>query len=102
MSREAMPRGSHRRTWRYNNTMPLYMDVHRNVDADAAAVAEAHEADLEVQEKYGVNIRRYWVDEDDGAVFCLFEGPNEEAGEAVHSEAHGLVADEIFEVQEGE
>lgn len=94
--------GSRRLTRRYNDTMPLYMDVHRNVDADAAAVAQAHAADLEVQEKHGVNIREYWVDEDDGAVFCLFEAPNKEAGEAVHREAHGLVADEIFEVQEGE
>lgn len=82
--------------------MPLYMDVHRNIGADAAAVAQAHKADLEVQGKHGVNIRRYWVDEDDGTVFCLFEAPNKESGEAVHSEAHGLVADEIFEVEEGE
>jgi hypothetical protein len=34
-------------------------------------------------------------------VFCLFEGPNKEAGEKVHQEAHGLVADEIIEVKEG-
>lgn len=102
MSREAMLNASHRHTWRYNTPMPLYMDVHRNVDADATAVAEAHEADLEVQEKHGVNIRQYWIDEDEGAVFCLFEAPNKAAGEAVHREAHGLVADEIFELQEGE
>ena len=42
----------------------------------------------------------YWVDEDEGAVFCPFEAPNEEAGERVHREAHGLVADEIHEVRE--
>lgn len=81
--------------------MPLYMDVHRDVDADATAVAAAHEKDLEVQERHGVTIRRYWVDQDEGAVFCLFDAPNKEAGEAVHREAHGLVADEIYEVQEG-
>lgn len=82
--------------------MPLYMDVHRNVEADANAVAEAHEKDIEVQERHGVHYQRYWVDEEDGAVFCLFEAPNKAAGEAVHREAHGLVADEIFEVEEGE
>lgn len=81
--------------------MPLYMDVHRNVDADATAVAAAHEKDLAVQGRHGVDIRRYWVDQETGTVFCLFEAPNREAGEAVHREAHGLVADEIFEVQEG-
>lgn len=82
--------------------MPLYMDMHRNVDADTAAVVEAHRADLENQGKHGVNYQRYWVDEDEGVVFCLFEAPNKEAGEAVHRDAHGLVADEIFEVTEGE
>lgn len=77
------------------------MDVHRSVDGDADAVAAAHEQDLEVQEKHGVTYKRYWVDEDEGAVFCLFEAPNKEAGERVHREAHGLVADEIHEVEEG-
>lgn len=81
--------------------MPLYMDVHRNVEADAAEVAEAHTRDLEAQERHGVRYRSYWVDDKEGAVFCLFEAPSKEAGEAVHREAHGLVADEIFEVREG-
>lgn len=81
--------------------MPLYMDVHRNVDADATAVAEAHKADLAVADEHGVTYHRYWVDDDEGAVFCLFDAPNKAAGETVHREAHGLVADEIYEVHEG-
>lgn len=81
--------------------MPLYMDVHRNVDAAAADVVEAHRRDVEVQDRHGVTYQRYWIDEDGGAVFCLFEGPSKEAGEAVHRDAHGLVADEIYEVREG-
>lgn len=81
--------------------MPLYMDVHRNVEADANEVVEAHKKDLEIQERHGVKYQSYWVDDNEGAVFCLFEAPSKEAGEAVHREAHGLVADEIFEVQEG-
>ena len=44
---------------------------------------------------------RYWVDEQQGKVFCLVEAPSAEAAATVHKEAHGLVADEIFEVQEG-
>ena len=36
--------------------MPLFMDVHDHVDGlTAEAVAGAHAADLEVQEKYGVD-----------------------------------------------
>lgn len=82
--------------------MPLYMDVHRDVEGlTAEAVAGAHEKDLEIQEGYGVNYLRYWFNEEDGTVFCLCEAPSKEAAETVHREAHGLVAQEIIEVREG-
>ena len=82
--------------------MPLFMDVHHHVEGlTAEAVAGAHKADLATQAKYGVNYLQYWFDEDSGKVFCLVEAPNKEAAEAVHREAHGLVADEITEVKEG-
>ncbi len=82
--------------------MPLFMDVHQKVDGlTADAVAGAHQKDLEVQEKHGVNYLKYWFDESSGKVFCLVEAPNAEAAVAVHREAHGLVADDITEVQEG-
>ncbi|MGB3713674.1 MAG: DUF4242 domain-containing protein [Candidatus Promineifilaceae bacterium] len=82
--------------------MPLYMDVHKGVDGlSAKAVAEAHAADLKVQEKHGVKYLHYWFNEDDGTVFCLSEAPSKEAAAAVHREAHGLMADEITEVKEG-
>jgi hypothetical protein len=48
-----------------------------------------------------VHYIRYWYDEGTGKVFCLVEAPSKEAAEAVHREAHGLVADEIIEVKEG-
>ncbi|MCI0547363.1 MAG: DUF4242 domain-containing protein [Candidatus Rokubacteria bacterium] len=82
--------------------MPLYMDVHRNVADLTAEVARlAHEKDLAVQHKYDVRYLRYWFDEGAGKVFCLVEAPSREAASAVHREAHGHLADEIFEVQEG-
>ena len=82
--------------------MPLYMDVHHKVEGlTAEAVAGAHQKDLEVQGQYGVNYRQYWFDEQSGKVFCLVEAPDREAAERVHREAHGLVADELTEVQEG-
>ena len=82
--------------------MPKYMDIHKGVDRlTAEAVAGAHQKDLEVQKKYGVKYLKYWFNETDGTVFCLCEAPNKEAAEAVHREAHGLVADEIIEVKEG-
>jgi hypothetical protein len=82
--------------------MPLFMDVHRNVQgANAQAVADAHMKDLEAQGKYGVNYQRYWLDESSGTIFCLCQAPNKEAAERVHREAHGLVANEIYEATEG-
>ena len=81
--------------------MPLFMDIHRNVDASLDEVVSAHEEDLKVQGKYGVKYLDYWVDDDEGTVFCLFEAPDKEAGEKVHSEAHGLTAEEIHEVHHG-
>ncbi len=82
--------------------MPLYLDVHHKIEAlTGSGVADAHEKDLRVQKKYGVNYLRYWYDEGTGKVFCLVEAPSKEAAAAVHREAHGLVADEIIEVKEG-
>lgn len=82
--------------------MPLYMDTHDHVEGlTADAVAGAHKRDLEVQDKHGVKYLQYWFNEGTGKVFCLVEAPNKEAAEAVHREAHGLVADDITEVQEG-
>ncbi len=82
--------------------MPLFMDVHHKVEGlTAVAVAGAHQRDLEVQEKHGVKYLKYWFDEGSGKVFCLVEAPSKEAAAAVHGEAHGLLADEIIEVQEG-
>lgn len=81
--------------------MPLFMDVHHKVEgATAEAVAAAHEKDLEVQGKYGVKYLKYWLDEGTGRIFCLVDAPSKEAAIAVHREAHGLCADEIFEVTE--
>jgi hypothetical protein len=83
--------------------MPLYMDIHHHVEGlTAEAVAGAHQQDLEIQQKHGVKYLKYWFDEGTGKVFCLVEAPSKEAAEAVHREAHGLLADELIEVKEGE
>jgi hypothetical protein len=79
----------------------MFMDVHTmagGVSADD--VAKAHEADLATQGAHGVEYKRYWVDEKAGKIFCLVEAPDAEAANTVHREAHGLVAEEIYEVSE--
>jgi hypothetical protein len=82
--------------------MPLYMDIHNIFGGVACSdVAEAHKADLQAQGQHDVRYLRYWVDEQQGKVFCLVEAPSAGAAATVHKEAHGLLADEIFQVQEG-
>jgi hypothetical protein len=83
--------------------MALYMDVHDILPDGMTAVdvAGAHAADLRVQERFGVRYLSYWVDEQGGKVFCLIDAPNADAAHAVHREAHGLVADEIYPVVQG-
>ena len=82
--------------------MPLYMDVH-TIDGGVSAgdVEKAHLADLAEQGKHDVRYLRYWVDESNGKVFCLVEAPSADAATTVHREAHGLVADDVLQVQEG-
>ena len=82
--------------------MPLYMDEH-TIDGGVSVddVTQAHAADLKTQGGHDVRYLRYWVNEPQGKIFCLVEAPSEEAANAVHREAHGLVADAVFEVQEG-
>jgi hypothetical protein len=77
------------------------MDIH-HIEGGVSAedVAAAHAKDLETQSSHGVNYLRYWVDERAGTIFCLVEAPDADAACTVHREAHGLVADDIFEVTE--
>lgn len=82
--------------------MPLFMDVHTLGDrVTLDDVAKAHQADVAKQGRYGVDYRRYWVDQDHGKIFCLVDAPDAETASTVHREAHGLVADEIYPVSEG-
>jgi hypothetical protein len=83
--------------------MPLFMDIHTlGGPVSAGDAAAAHEADLRTQARFGVDFQRYWVDEANGRIFCLVEAPDADAAVSVHREAHGLLADAIFAVKEGD
>lgn len=83
--------------------MTLFMDIHDlHGPVSAEEVAKAHAADLATQGEFGVEYQRYWIDEAEGKIFCLVEAPTAEAAATVHRKAHGLVADEIFPVTEGD
>ena len=81
--------------------MALFMDTHTIEGGVAASdVAAAHQADLATQGAHGVDYLRYWVDEKAGKIFCLVEAPDAQTAHTVHREAHGLVAEEIYNVSE--
>ncbi len=81
--------------------MPLFMDAHRNLSGVTLEdVKKDHLSDLEAQDKHGVKYLTFWFNEAAETVFCLADGPNRDACEAVHKTAHGNMADTIIEVQD--
>jgi len=85
------------------STKQLYLDVHHVGAGKVTAkdVAAAHQKDLAVQKKYGVNLIKYWVDEAKGDIYCLAEAPNAQSIRDTHAEAHGLLPDQVNLVTDG-
>jgi AraC-like DNA-binding protein len=81
--------------------MPLYMDFHKIKNVTLDDVQSAHTADESVQEQYGVKYHQYWVNQKEGTVFCLVEGPDAKTCELVHQLAHGNLACAMTEVEPG-
>ena len=78
--------------------MPVYMDRHYIEGATRHAVADAHQKDLGLQDKYNVKFLTYWFDEMRSTAFCLIEAPNRETIERAHNEAHGSIPNEVLDV----
>jgi hypothetical protein len=91
---EAAPKGGEK----------LYLDFHDLGPGKVKAgdVAAAHQKDLAVQKKYGVNLINYWVNEKEGVVICLAEAPDSAALIKTHQEAHGLIPKYVEEVKQGQ
>lgn len=79
--------------------MPLFMDRHDIPGVSAEDVADAHQKDLSIQEEFDCRALTYWFDEEAGMAFCLIEAPNKEAVQRLHNYAHGLIPNEIIEVE---
>lgn len=82
----------------------LFLDVHYLGAGNVSAkdVAAAHEKDLAVQQKYGVNFINYWVNEKEGMVMCLSEAKDSTSVIKTHKEAHGLLPAVIMNVKQGQ
>ena len=73
-------------------------DVSETVTAEN--VAQLHQADLKIQDKYKCRGLTYWFDENRKTAFCLIEAPNKEAIKEMHDHAHGEVPHRIIEVDD--
>jgi len=78
--------------------MPIFMDRHFIEGATRHVIADAHEKDIAIQERYGVRFLTYWFDELRSTAFCLVDAPDRSVIERAHAEAHGDVPHEIIEV----
>src|SRR5215212_7198255 len=81
----------------------LYIDVHYLPAGKVsyADVAAAHEKDLATQGKYNTHFIKYWVDESKGVVYCLSSAPDTTSIQKTHKEAHGLMPQVIYKVEDG-
>jgi len=82
----------------------FFMDIHHMGAGKVTAsdVAGAHDKDLAVQHKHGVNFVNYWVDEKEGVIMCLSEAADSNAVKKAHREAHGLLPAYVLQVKQGE
>jgi class 3 adenylate cyclase len=78
--------------------MPTYLDIHDVPGVMPGDAERAHNLDLHIQDKHGVNYVKYWLNQEQGKIFCLCTAPNAEAASIVHREAHGMAATRIMEV----
>lgn len=79
--------------------MPIFMDYHKDLDVTVEDVKAAHTADLATQAKYKVRNLKYWINEQDGTMFCLMEAPDEESCAKMHEASHGNLACSIREIE---
>lgn len=79
--------------------MPIYMDRHDIPGVTAEAVAEAHNEDLKIQDRFNCKGLTYWFDEEKGMAFCLIEAPDKKSVQELHDYAHGLIPNRIIEVE---
>ncbi|TFC45596.1 SCO4226 family nickel-binding protein [Cryobacterium sp. TMT1-21] len=78
--------------------MPRFMDVHDGfVGVTKEQLAEAHAADVAIQDEEGMTFEKAWLDPESGKVFCLSTGPSKEAVMRVHEKA-GHPTGEVYEL----
>ncbi len=82
--------------------MPLFIDLHIDHNLTPEVIKECHVADKSIQAKYGVRYLQILLNQPQGYLFCLIEGPDKESCAKVHQEAHGNIACNILEITESD
>jgi class 3 adenylate cyclase len=77
------------------------MDRHDFSGQTAADAAEMHRRDIEIQDRFGVQLITYWFDYDRQTAFCLAKADTGDALIALHRQAHGGVPHQVIEVDRG-
>lgn len=78
--------------------MPIFMDLHIIPGVKAKDVAEAHQQDLLIQNKFSCTCMTYWIDESRNSVFCLIDAPDANSVRELHNSSHGLAPHKIIPV----
>ena len=81
--------------------MPLFMDSIKRRWPDRRNDRESTKRDLAFKRSTGCSTC-VLVQPEVGRIYCLVHAPSKDAANAVHREAHGLIADELVEVWEGD
>ena len=82
--------------------MPLFIDLHIDHTLTPDLIKQCHVADKAIQAKYGVRYLQILLNQPQGYLFCLIEGPDKESCAKVHQEAHGNIACNILEITESD
>jgi class 3 adenylate cyclase len=80
--------------------VPFFMDRHEFSGLTAIDAANMHLKDLEVQDRFGVQLLTYWFDYDRQTAFCLAKAASADAVKALHGASHGAIPNQVIEVDQ--
>jgi class 3 adenylate cyclase len=80
--------------------LPLYLDRHYTEGVSEEDIVEAHQLDLDVQQKYDASFLTYWFDEGRQTTFCLVSAPSADTITEIHSKTHGQIPNDVVEVDQ--
>jgi class 3 adenylate cyclase len=80
--------------------VPFFMDRHEFSGQSAIDAANMHRRDLEVQDRFGVQLLTYWFDYDRQTAFCLAKADKAEAVAGLHGATHGSIPNQVIQVDQ--